>query len=322
MSVGQGYKLYASLREEATYNVDPGGARDGYIRLISDNMTCEENVKDLPGQGGRYVRGVYEGNRIAGGTITPESNFEGGLLYLFKHCCGGYVFGVDGGGEVGAHLHTFTPADALPVGLSMEVSKGDVDPGEVFLYTGSKVDSLAMSWTAEELMGLVATMMSADETAGTTEIGSPSYPLDAPIKYNFAGTVTLLGDAVAAHRGGSMTINNALERRFNMSRITKEPLPGAKRGVEMTIETEFEDLTHYTKYKNATAGSFALAFTSSVNIPTTATPYSLTIVGSTTRLTGSTPVVTSEGVVLVTYGLKLYGSSEFSISIVNGQTTL
>lgn len=318
--VAQGYKSWVSFKEEVAYGTDPGGARDGFARIVTEGLKTDENPFALPGLGGRYVRKLLHGHREVGGDLPVETNFEGGWFYILKHGLGGYAFAVDTP-VASANTHTFTPADALPIGLSLEVSKGDIPASDIFLYTGVKVDSFTLAVEAENVMMCTASLICRDEAPGTTRIGAPTFPTDIPTKWHFQGSVTLVGSVVAGLKAFTLQVNNNLERRYNLARLTEEPLPGDDREVTGTATMEYRDNTHLDKYMAETEGAATFVLTSD-EIVTGATAYSMSISVTTSHLTAGTPVVTGKGIVELPLEYQCIGSSEVSIAFVNGQTTL
>lgn len=316
----QAYKSWISFKEEATYDTDPGGARDGYARVITDGLTAEENPQDYPGLGSRDVRGIYHGHKIVGGDVEPLVTFEGGWLYLLKHAFGDYTFTADDQ-TTGANKHEFEMLDDLPTGLAIESCKADVPTGDAFLYTGCKVNNLALSLDAEGLLRCVASIIGATETPDGAIIASPTYPADKIVKFSYTSNLTVAGSSIDV-KNFSLAVNNGLERRFLLSRTTKEPLPNAKRILTGSAVAEFEDLTHYNKYKAETEGAFTVVLTSTEMAAGTE-PFKITLYSAASHLIGGTPTIQGDGVVELPLSWRMIGTSDsLKATIINTQATL
>jgi len=259
---------------------------------------------------------------VAGGNINLELLFEGLGLFL-KGAMGGYGFEADTP-VADANTHTFTLAKALPF-FTLEASKADVPTGEVFQYPGSMVNTLGISVKEEEILEMVAGIISQTENPGETASGTPSFPSFLPALSHMRGTLTLAGAAALLFKTADFAIDNKLERRFLGQKTTREPKRNGKRVVSGSVVTEFDDLTLYTKYKDGTPGALSLLFTSDQMV-TGATPYSLAITAPDVWLNGKTPAVPGEGIAEATWGfISLHDGTStdaLTIAIVNGAATL
>lgn len=319
MPVGSGYKSYASVIEETVYGTDPGTARDGYLRLVTEGLTCDEQVTDLPGLGTRDVRETYQGQRVAGGPLDVYPGYEGAWLYLLKHALGGYGYTVDTP-ESGVNQHVFSVSDDLPIGLSIEAMRGEIPPAKVFLYTGCKVDQMTLAWEGGGLLTCSTAIIAQDEAEDTTEQDDVTYASDLPIKYDHMGTIQIAGDTIPIS-GGSIVIANALGRRFLMGRLTQEPIPGGTRQITGQVTSELQDLTSYTKYKEHTLGAMDLLW-EGADIGATSTPYTFRLQATVSRLTAATPNVSGFGVIEMPISFKIEAASQMTITVYNDETTL
>lgn len=315
MPPGQGGDSWVSFAEEVTYGT-AAGTGEIYARLRSETMDANVSTKEYPGLGGT-VRKAYDGNMIVGGNIEPEIHF-GGHGLLLKHAMGGYSFAADTP-VAGANTHTFTYSPTLPTGLTVEDSKGDIPSDQVFLYEGGKIAQLNLQWDSEEWLRHIFTFIAQKETPATARSGAPSYPSDHPMLWHFLGTVTLVADTIDVKRGNFM-IDNNLVRRFLSSKLTKEPIRAGKAKYTGQVVGEFENLTHYNKYKAGTEGALGMTYTSDEMI-TGVTPYSLSIVVAASRLVGETPKVSGDGPMELPLKFWSLGTSPVSITLVNADTT-
>ncbi len=345
---GLGAKAYVSLTEQTadynTFKVSPT-SRDVFARVVSDETDVNQNTFESPALGSRTVSQMYPGERVVDSPIEFEVGFEGVLLYLLKHVLGGYDFTTDqiigGSALVGGRRHQFFPKENLPFGFSMEIGLGGVPADDqVLRYPGTKVSSLEFGLEQGKIMTCKAQMMPRDEDHdesggapyGHTQLQAPTFAAIKPIKFWYHNALTVAGTSVAKCRSWKLKIDNDLDRNFNLSLLTDEPLPKAKRKVTLEATIQFEDMLHYRKYKQAIDGSFSLFVQSgpppgaSLNdqVITGTTPYAFLITGNNARITAGRPKQTDAGILLMPLNCQLYApsGSEIAIDWQNGQATV
>jgi len=326
MPVGRGYLSYLSAEEEIAYGVDPAGGNEIHARIVTDGVSLEENFSEAPGLGTRAQRGgMIHGQREVGGDVVLEGNYEGGWMLLLKHAMGNYAYAVDTP-VAGANRHTFSLAETLPAGLTIELSKGDVDTGEVFLYTGCKVDTFGMSLTTEGVLTFTAGLIARNEAPGqTAKDSTPDYPGELPIKWHYMTTMLVAANDLSSKlRAFDVTINNNLERRYNMDRFTAEPVPGAMREITGNVTVEFDSDAvaaggSYDDLLNAVTGVLSLVMSSGTLYITGTTPYKFTIGGVTaSQITSGSPQVQGPGVMTVQHGFHVLGT-DMTVVVDNAQ---
>lgn len=326
--MASGYNSWVSLLNESTYGTDPGGARAGYARIVSDGAQVNDNPYQAKGMGTRSVRGLYKGRREIDVPLEIETGYEGVVfLQLMRHALGGYGFA--GSTPVaGTNTHTLTAADTLPLGFSMEISKGDIPANDVFLYTGCKVNTMELRMDQDSLMTANFGIIARNEAPDTARIGAPSYPTLRPIKSIHYASLSVAGSAVAVISNLRIFVDNKLDRFYNLGRFTSEPLPSVPQELIIECEARFDDLTHYNKFLAGTEGSASIVISSATNETppvyiTGTTPYSFTVTATTSHLIGDTPKVTGPGVLTVPIRAQFIGANPTaSFIIINNQATL
>jgi hypothetical protein len=318
------------LKEEISYGtfVISPTTRDVFARVVTDETEDNENTFESPALGSRTVSQMYPGERAVDAPIEFEVGFEGVLPWLLKHVCGGYDFNANSP-VASANTHLFNPKQDLPLGFSMEIGVGGVpDDQAVFRYPGTKISSLELSLEQGKIMTCKVAMMPRDEdingTSGYPQLQAPTFAALKPIKFWYFAGLTVAGSVVSKVRSFKFKIENDLERRFNLALLTDEPYPGSKRKVTLEAVIEFNNLTHYNKYKNATDGTFALTISSGTDqIVTGAQSYTLGFAGTNSRITAGRPKQTDAGILTMPLNCQLYhpSAAEFQITLVNGQTT-
>lgn len=211
------------------------------------------------------------------------------------------------------YAHTFTLADALPTGLTVEIDR-DLT---AFTYAGGKINTMGMSIEANNfLMATFGLIASNEAHAAAT---SPTLPT-APLILFSQGAVTY-GGSSANIRKLDINLNNQLstDRRFIGSRTMKEPQRSAKIEVTGTVTLEFEDDTKFADFRAMTSRAIVLTCTGATIKGALA--YSLIINLPIVKLTGNTPTVNNAGIITVDYPFKAYASDsstrEMNIVIQN-----
>jgi len=293
---GLGYNSWVSFSEESVYGT-PTGTDEQYVEIVEEGLGLEMAVEPRSSLHGASHRKTLTGVKKIGGDVKGEMLYEGWLLPI-KHGMGGYAFAADSPVE-DANLHTFTLTDALPTGLSVEVSKGNVPTGDVFLYAGCKVDALDFQFTTSQIMNIAVSLLGQSETTDGAASGTPSYPDDYPVLWReWNSTMTFCGESVSEFVGGNIKVENSLSRdRFLMHDTLRSPVRGDRRNVGGSIKMEFADLALYSKYTAGTTGTMSLTFQSSYFI-TGSTPFSMTFTLPKVQLLPTpTPKVSGAGVI-------------------------
>lgn len=229
-----------------------------------------------------------------GPVAIPVLNKGAGLL--FKHMLGGVATTGAGANKT----HTFTPDAVALQGKSLTAQAGRPDITGVsrpFTYLGGKVTDWELA--AEVDKGLIVTPTFDFKTALTaTALAAASYPAAQEMFIFTEGALTIGGTAQAV-RAASIKGANALnvDRRFIGAANKKEPLANAIAEITGQLDCEFEDLTRYAAWVAGTTAALVLTFTLATLIPTTSTPYSLTITLPAIEYSGDTPMIGGPDVV-------------------------
>ena len=329
MPVGQGWNSWVSFKEMAGLysDADAGAARQGFARVTDGvQLVVDENFYIAPGYGGRNIRAKYPGRRVVDLTLPIETNYEGGWFYLLKHWFGTYLFTPNSPvATVNAHL--YQTAAALPLGLYLELSAGNIPTNQVFGLPGCKVNTFEIGLDQDSLLSASFGIIARDCVPGQARVGAPVYPTDKHIKSvhyapTYAATLaSLVGSNIATLQSFKITGNNNLERRFNLGRYTNEPVANDPLSVEVECVADFEDLTHYNKFLAATTGGFSIVLTG--DIITGATRNFAQFLATTSIITEAPINLQSRGPITVPLKAQMIGSTpEFQALFYNQQATL
>lgn len=315
MTVGMGYDSWMSFEPEAAWGTELAAAKQ-YGKLRDESMNLDVVPIEYPGMEYRPSK-IFNSKNVVGGTVSPEMHYNG-FGKLIKQVLPDYTFAADTP-VAGANTHTFKFQKALAVGFTLEVSKGDIPSTKVFKYVGCKVAEASFGIDADDLFRMALTLIAKSEESDVARFGAPSFPAYHPILWHYTGTVTVAGSTIDV-KNFNVNLNNNIDRRFLLSKVTKEPHRMGGATVEGSVVGEFEDLTHYTKYAAGTEGALSFAMTSDEMI-TGATPYSLTMTATAVHLTGETPKVGDEGPIDIPLNFKAVGDEQLQIVLVNDDTT-
>lgn len=239
-------------------------------------------------------RDVKSGEAAAGDVHMEVSTTNMGLW--FKHLLGGAA--ISGSGA--AKTQTFTTGTVL--GLSLSAQKAVHDAANVlispFTHNGMKILKGAFSIAPNGALLVTWTVDSRQEETSTGP-ASPVYVASTPFVYS-QGVLALNGSTVANVATASLDYENPADvnRRFLGNQGFKdEPTDTAKPTVSGTFSAEFINTTAYAWFKARTPVSMLLTFTSTTNIPTTSTPFSISFSVPNVILNGTTPKAGGPGII-------------------------
>ena len=221
---------------------------------------------------------------------------------------------VAGTAVIPVYTHTFTLADALPTGLSMEIDR-DVT---AFTYEGCKINTLGLSIDpAGYLMADIGVVAEDETMAAATSQTLPTVEL-----INFTHGALSYAEASASITKAAFTLNNNIktDRRFIGSRLISQPQRSGKIEVTGNFTIEFESTDAYADFIAATSRALVLTFTSATLIKT-GHYRTLTITFPIIKLTGTTPKVNDKGIIYLECPFKAYATDsstrEFNITLKN-----
>jgi hypothetical protein len=253
-SIYHGRTAALGFAEESTWGT--AVSRTNWRPLISASLT--RTVEKVPrphllsGTASAMRRNHFTQADNAGGAFSVEATYDN-IGMLLKHLMGTVsTVGSD------PYTHTYTLAQALPIGLTMEFNRGT---GTSEVLEGCKLNSSTLSVSAGGVMTLDCDVI-AETSAARGTAGTPSYATNQrPVLHSHAGQFSFNAvnyDLVDM----SLTVNNALARRQLLgSAVTKEPLRSDFQSVELSVTLEVEDAL-YAALLADTQGDAAITFTS------------------------------------------------------------
>lgn len=278
-SFGLGHNAYLGVGEESSYGTIV--TRNKFFDILSESLVAEHRRIEAASLNQVGIRK----NRIANGSLRYRGTVTMHLTYtdmgrFLKHALGGYTNPALANGTNGSlYDHTFTIADALPTGLTLEIFRdtsnfytpqGDVN--KAFIYRGCKIGSMTITAEIDSFVELSLDFIAASEdrqakTPAATVMAdldnarNPMVFTQGFLYYGTSGmTVSELTGAVT--NGAGVTVesfnvtldNNLEEDRASLgSRIIREPVrAGGKLAVTGSFVADFNSFERYDEFFNST----------------------------------------------------------------------
>lgn len=228
-----------------------------YEIAAGESLALDQTYFESPALGGAAIKGVYQGTKKVAGAVPCPFQYEG-LEMILKDLIGSVSTGASGAG----YKHTFTPADTLPVGLTVELHR-DLPTAKSFLHAGCKVTKGVFSIEKNKVLMFTPSFVGGDQTL-VTKSAAPTTPTAPMVLHSqlvltktvFAGTIEV--------QGATIEINNPQsEDRFDLAvgGAFKEPQRSAKRTVIVNIDAEASEEAQYTDWTAGTSGTLIWTWT-------------------------------------------------------------
>lgn len=299
MALKSGLAAQLGVKAETTWGTFV--APDRFYPLMSESLTEEIDRIESEGiiTGARVLRSAQwaAGNVDVGGDIQTEL-YQQGTGALLKA-----AFGAVSTTGAGPYTHTFTPGDLTDDHLSVQVGKPDV-AGTVqpFSFYGMKVTDWELSMEAGGLVTL-STSLIGKQLATSDSLATASFGAGAVTPFTFKHASATIAGGAANVKKLTIQGSNGLDgdRRFIGSEYRAEPLEAELREYSGTVDLEFESLTQYNRFRNATEVALVATISASASASLTVT--------MNVRFDGSTPEVDGRGIVQLAAPYKCIGTS-------------
>ena len=268
---------------------------------------------------------VQVGRPATNGTVYPFT-YTGMKVSSWEIACSQGEIATLGLDLVGMREFAYrTVTDGVTTSGSAAISSSTAafssdDVGKPISGTGIPAGATIASVTSSTAATLSANA-SASGTGVTFTFGvalaSASYPASIkPLKFNHAA-ITIGGSSVNVN-SLSISGDNGLntDRRYLGTQYVAEPLEAGLRNYSGTLDVEFANLTHYTRFVAGTEAALVASFTSGSDSVTITT---------NVRFDGSTPQVGGPEMLMQSLPFKCVASSTDSsaitVALVNGDST-
>jgi hypothetical protein len=283
---GTGLQAQCAIVTEAAFGTYLAPTR--MMEFVSESMKL--SIKRIVSKGlraGRRLEGVWlPGETSAAGDVTHEFSAVG-MGLLLQHCIGGTPAKT---GSAPTFTYTFTPGD-LPVSATMQLGKptisGVVEP---FSYTGCRVNTWELALKAGELLTLKPSWVAANETTAQPLV---TWTDPGPQLLSFVGGSVSVGGTSVNVADFSIKGDNKLDAtrfRVGAGANPKQQLENSWREITGTFTADFESLTQYALYQNASEMALTLLFNGAAIPSGGGSLYNLAIT-TEIRYEGDTPTV-------------------------------
>jgi len=292
-------------------------ARTNWLRLVSESLERTIDRGRRPhlgtlGAASANRRSTFVRSDFVGGDIEIEMGYDDSTLFLLKQAMGAVA---DAG--AGPFTHTFTLAEALSVGMTVERILGN---GKANVFSGMLVDSFKLSGSVGEICRASFSLIGKTE-AGRAAAGAPTYsPGGNPIIHHQAAATPLLFNAVS-YDILSWEINvarNLTRRQLYGSKLTANPVRGDFEECTLRVTREYDADTPFAALVADTQGDAVLgAFTGTSN-------NAMTITAQNAILTSVSDAVSGPGIIQETAEFLLLSDATdegLKIVITNGNAT-
>lgn len=297
MTIKTGLAAQFGVKAQADY--DTPATVDRFYEFESEAIDTDVGIIRMSQLGaGRFLRSDRRKAYIRGARgAATFALMNKGFGLLLEHCIGQNT--ITGGGA--AKTHTIIPeANALQgKALTVQVGRPDVS-GTVrpFTFQGCKIIDWELKCAVDEALKLSATF-DAKTVVTDTALASASYPTGLEPFVFTEGALTIDGSATFVKSFSLKGSNGLATERRGLSGSKREPLAGEIASITGSLECEFESLSNYAAWIAGTVvADLVLTFTSATLIPTTATPFSLTVTLPAIAYNGKNPTVGGPDVVM------------------------
>jgi len=247
---------YLGFGAEGTYG--SAVARTRFLLHNTESLKATDQKVEAPSINSvsRDIRRRTQGFVDVGGDFSFNPNLSASAFtMLLEHVLGTVATSQpDVTTAPTAYRHTFTPANALPTGLSIEVGKDQLS----HLHTGCKVARLGLRYEAGQQLECTVGILGREQTSIAR---TPLSFTDGNLVPLTNSTLTWNGVSMNV-LGGDFAIENPLMGlHFMNSRYISEPVRNGKRRVSGTFRIYLEDATIWSDFRNATERVCVITFT-------------------------------------------------------------
>jgi hypothetical protein len=249
---------------ETTYGTYATPTR--FVEIVSESLSLDANriESNAIRANERVLRNTrwFANKKQVGGDLEFEVASKGFGLF-FKHWLGAVATTTAPGGT-NAKRHRCTIADTFGLNMTMQVGRPDTG-GTVrpFSYLGCKMLSGSLTNSIDEFLKFRLTVDGADVTTAQS-LAAASYATGDELLHYQGGVIKIAGSTVGTCKDIEITVNNALktDRYFiGSGAVKKEPVANGLVEVSGRMRVDFEDLTNYNRFANATTASVQATWT-------------------------------------------------------------
>jgi hypothetical protein len=197
-------------------------------------------------------RSVYDKSDFSGGSFEVEWGYSDSSNLLLSQ-----AFGAAANGGGGPFTHTYTLADALPIGLTIDRVLGN---GKSNMFEGCVIDGLDLSCNVGEVARMKVDFLAQTASARQAGEAPTMTPSDYPVLHHHAGAAPLEFNAVNYDvLSWGLSLKRGLTRRQLWgSKVTAKPVRAGFEEVVFRITKEYDSDTLHDAYISGTADDMVL----------------------------------------------------------------
>lgn len=311
MALGHGYNSWLGVGVQTVFGTAVAASK--WLELNSDSLKYKKGKAQKPSLRGLSANRVVDMKKNVEGGIGIQLPFSGAEV-LLKH-----AFGAVNTSGAGPYTHTFSLAQALLVGLTLEVNRDSAAIGgsSSFRYDGCHVSKWTLKQEVEDFLMLELDIVGREQTL--IAVSTPTFATFDGISWGDFTSCTI--NSVATEiMGFEITGDNALASdRYKLGSLTR--IGSGKSGprqITGTITAEFDALTLHALYLSQATFPIVFLYTSGAK--------TLTITLPACRFEGDDPTVENSGPLKLTLPFRAYLSAaegdEINAVLVNSVSSV
>lgn len=316
MAPKYGWQGQIGWAEEVTWGTFVAPTK--FAEFISESLRLE--IDRLYSPGIRNTRSRLKPNTLAGRrAVSGEVEFDFWVKDLglwIKHALGSVASAQQG--MTTAYVHTFTPADAVPTGLSVEVGRSV----QAHRYLGCRVTTLTFEALLNQYVKMRAGVRAKDETLNASPTAATYTAANELLKFT-QGIFKIDAVQTDVHEC-RVTIDNMLrEDDYRLGNDLIQSLDPKGRSVTGTFRLPYDAVAQYNKFRDFVTAALNLKFTGS--LIEAGHNFELELDLPVVYYDGSTPPISgAENEMELDIPFKAYKdtSPELTIRLKNNQTTV
>ena len=280
-----GYDAYLAIAQEETFGTRVTGTT--FLEFNSESLNRETETKKLDSiNTTRNPQKQVSLNQTISGTIEVDANpGADGFAILCGHALGGTMASSTLAAGAIAHtlwegnmeLNSPTTTATNAVALTAQVRKGGTDQ---FSFAGMRVNALTISGEVGDVVKASFDLMGKSGTS-TSDALTPAFTTINPC--NFDGITIQTSDSI----GGSWTtevfesfevsVENNLTEQRGLGSVNLHALPPGMRTVGLKLTQQYDTLTAYNRYTQATSVAMQIIMDTGVTLTAAQSTYSMAI---------------------------------------------
>lgn len=323
MAQGFGHNGWVGVGRETTWGTRV--APTVFQRVTEESMKLNQSMTPLPVLGMTSAFRKVNSRRFIDGGFKFLGGYNGMLGVLLKDAIGSVSSSQVA--ATSAYDHTFTPANALPVGLSVQVSRDAGNIGTAYDYEGCMVESLTLRQGNESAMEIEVAFQGEDESKQSE--ATDSFATLYQIQYDQMNVMTVNG-VTQNIREFELTISNDLATdRGNLGSRLRNGIGrgGGPREITGSMLIEFDAATEYDLFRDLTEHEIVMGWTGAADAIESGYTYDLDITMSQCYLEGPPDIGMKDGgPLMLPVDFRAFattaGNDEISVVLRNTDTSI